>query len=400
MQPSSATHTVFVRGSVLASEALAAPAGKDGVDEIMNVLFEYGTATYDRVRYREQLDALGAEAELGEQFAMSVPSAQLERGVALLAEGELRPALTAADFARVRAQEAASLEGLLASPNHLAAVALNRALYPPGDPLQRFATPQTAASVTLDDVRAYRDAVMRPDMTTLVVVGDVTPQRARALVERFFGAWQARGSRPDAALPAVPPNAGASVYVADRGRVQAQLRLVQVNGLARTAPDWAQVQLGAAMLGGGPSSVLFRDLREQRGLVYGVASRLATSAHRGTFSIDLAADPDKLGAAEDAALADLRRMREEHVAPDELERAKAMLISEMPLRLSSYEGVARRLLEHAQAGLPLDQDAIDARSVRAATPASVRGAMARWIRPHDFVRAVKGPDERKSEAHE
>jgi zinc protease len=391
VQPSAATHTVLVRGAVLANEAVQAPLGRDGVDDIMNLLFAYGTTTYDRVRYREQLDAIGAEAELGEQFALSVPSAQLERGIALLADGELHPALAPADFARVRASEAAALGGSASSPNRLATVALNRALYPPGDPLQRFPTPQSAAAVSLDDLRAYRDAVMRPDMTTIAVVGDVTPARARALVERYFGDWHGTGPRPDVILPPVPPNAGSELRLRDRARGQSQLRLVQVSGLTRDAPDWAAVRLGTAMLGGGPSSALARELRERRGLVYGVASRLSTFVHRSVFSIDLAADPQRLGTARELALAQLARMLDEPVAPAELDRAKAMLLSEVPLQISSYEGVARRSIESAQFGLPLDQDARDAQRFLSATPAGVRGAMARWVRPRDFVAVVREP---------
>jgi zinc protease len=391
VQPSAATHTVLVSGSVLANETLQAPPGKGGVGEIMNLLYEYGTPSYDRAGFRAQLDAIGAQAQVGEDFGLSVRSANVERGIALLADAELHPSFTAADFTRVRGQEAGALEGAAASPNRIATAALNAALYPPDDPVQRFATPQSAASVTREDLLAYRDAVMRPDMTTIVVVGDITPLRARALVERYFGGWRADGPKPDAYVPAVPPNRGAALRLRDRGRVQAQLRLVQVNALPRTSPDWADVRLGTAVLGGGPASVLFRDLREERGLVYGVGSTLATSVRRGTFSIDLAAEPQQIDTARELALAALRRILDEPVTTDDLDRAKAMLLSAAPLEISSLEGVARRLLDNAQFQLPLDQDTVDARHFLAATPASVRAAMRRWIRPADFVSVIREP---------
>ena len=71
------------------------------------------------------------------------------------------------------------------------------ALFPENDPTLRQATPATVSGLTLDDVKDYFGHVFRPDMTAIVVIGNVTPAQAKAVVEQYFGGWQASGPKPN-----------------------------------------------------------------------------------------------------------------------------------------------------------------------------------------------------------
>ncbi|MDQ6930236.1 MAG: insulinase family protein [Candidatus Eremiobacteraeota bacterium] len=391
VQPETITYTVVVRGSVRSNEAIQAPADKLGVGDIAGGLFSFGTASRSRLQLREQLDKIAAEANAGSTFSLDVLSSDFESGLQLLADEELHPAFPEADFATVKSQTVGGLTGEATAPAHLSEVALSKALYPAGDPQTRYATPATAGAVTLPDVRSYFTGVYRPDMTTIVVIGDTTPAAAKALVEKYFGAWAASGVKPDVYLPAVAANPPADINVPDQGRVQSQVRLAQVNSLNRENPDWANVQLGNTVLGSGGSSILFHDLRDRHGYVYSVGSQLSSHKNRSTFSIVFSSDPNKIVPAQRLALADLRRAMQAPIAADDLQRGKAMLIGEIPLRTTSYEAVASELINLSELGLPLDQPTIEARRELAATGATVRAAMAKWIRPGDFVRVIQGP---------
>ncbi len=81
---------------------------------------------------------------------------------------------------------------------------MNKALYPAGDPTQIVETPESAGAVTIDAVKKWYADAYRPDMTTVVVIGDVTPEQAKATFEKYFGGWKASGAKPDVFLPAVP----------------------------------------------------------------------------------------------------------------------------------------------------------------------------------------------------
>lgn len=390
--PEHITKTVEVNGVILSNEALQAPADKQGVGDILAGLFPFGTTTYNRIALREQLDKIAADVQAGTEFSLEVLSDKFDRGMQLLADEELHPALPDQAFQIVKAQTVGSLTGEMTSPDHLTEVALNKALFPADDPLQRFATPQTAGSVAISDVKSYYASVYRPDMTSVVVVGDVTPAQVKTAFEKYFGAWTAQGPKPDVALPQVPKNAAASVVVPDPTRVQSEVELAQVLNLRRADPDWAQLQVANNILGGGGfGSLLMDDLRVKHGFVYGAYSSFQSNKNRSTFVIDYACDPDKIVPAQQLAIADLESLREGAVSTDRLRRSKAMLMSDVPLRSASFGGVASVLLQYAALGLPLDQGTIDARREIAATPASVKAALAKWVDPTRFVRIIKGP---------
>ena len=390
--PEHVTNTIEVHGVIDSNEAVQAPADKQGVADILAGLFPFGTTTYDRIQLRQQLDRIAADAQAGTDFSLRVLADKFDRGMQLLADEELHPAFPQAAFNVVKAQEAGSLTGEMTSPDHLADVALNKALYPASDPLQKFPTPQTAASVTMDDVKAYYGSVYRPDMTSVVVIGDVTPALAKAEFEKYFGSWKAQGPKPNIALPPVPKNAASTLQIPDVGRVQSDVQLAQVLDLKRANPDWALLQVANNVLGGGGfGSLLMDDLRVKHGYVYGAYSQLSSNKNRAEFVIGYACDPDKIVPAEQLALADLRSLQSGQISAERLDRSKAMLMSDVPLRSASFGGVADQLLTFASLGLPLDQGALDAQRELAASPASVRAALDRWISPTHFVRAVKGP---------
>ncbi|HEY9179687.1 MAG TPA: pitrilysin family protein [Candidatus Baltobacteraceae bacterium] len=390
--PEHITKTVEVHGQIDVNEAVEAPAGKQGVADIVAGLFPFGTTTYNRIQLRQELDKIAAEAQAGTDFSLQVLSDKFDRGVQLLADEELHPAFPDQAYQIVKQQAVGSLTGEMTSPDHLTEVALNKALFPADDPLQKFATPQTAGAVTMDDVKSFYATAYRPDMTNVVVIGDVTPAQAKATFEKYFGGWTARGAKPDVALPQVPKNEAASVVVPDPARVQSDVELAQVLDLRRADPDWASLEVANNLFGGGGfGSLLMDDLRVKHGYVYGADSQLQSNKNRATFTIGYACDPDKIVPAQQLALADLRSLQSGNVSPDRLQRSKAMLMSDVPLRSASFDGVASQLLRFAGLGLPLDQATIDAQRELAATPATVKGALVKWIAPGRFVRVIKGP---------
>ncbi len=238
VQPESISHTVVVAGEIESNEDLQVPAEQEGVADVTEGLLPFGTTTYDRIAFQTELDKIAASTEAGTSFGLDVLSSQFDRGMQLLADEELHPAFRPADFAVVQQQTGGALAGEMTTPQHLADVALNKALYPPGDPEQRFATPKSVGALTLADVKSWFATAYRPDLTTIVVIGDTTPEAAKAIVEKYFGAWSARGPKPSIDLPAVPLNAASQIEVPATGRVQSSVRLMETVDLVRTDPAW------------------------------------------------------------------------------------------------------------------------------------------------------------------
>ncbi|HEY9085334.1 MAG TPA: pitrilysin family protein [Candidatus Tyrphobacter sp.] len=391
VQPESSSRSVMVRGEIRNDPQVQEPPGQEGVADVTESLLPYGTATYGRVEYQSALDRIAATVNTGTAFSLQVLAPNFDRAVQLLADDELHPAFNPGDFAIVKAQNAQALVGETTSPEHLADVALARALYPAGDPEQRFASPQSAGALTLDEVRAWYASAYRPDLTTIVVVGDVTPAYAREVVERYFGTWSASGPKPTTDPPPVPDNVTSSAVVPATGRVQSTVSLSETLTLARTDADWAALQVANTVLTGGfYSSLLYHDLREVHGYVYSVSSAIDAEPTRATFTIEYACDPKNVLPAQSLVVGDLTRLQKSPVPADRLLRAKALLMGEVPIREGSYDGVASLLLGYATRGLPLNQYLIDARKELGATAQEVQAALRNRLRPQGFVRIVTG----------
>ncbi len=392
VQPETITHTVVVRGSIKNDTDLEEPKGQDGVDSVLSDLFAYGTTTYDRLAFAAETDKIAANISAGTNFGVSVTTDHFDRGVELLADQELHPALPADAFTIVQQQEIGALQGELKSPDFKAAVALDKGLYPASDPVQRYATPQTVANVTLDDVKTYFNEAYRPDLTTIVVVGDVTPDRARDVFEKAFGAWKAVGPKPETEPKPVPANPVTAAVIPAVGRIQSSATLAETIDVTRSNPAYAPLTLANAVLSGGfYASLLYHDLREVHGYVYTVGTDMTFGKTRSTFQVSFGADPANVGAAEALVRDDLRSLQKKPLSLDRVTRAKALVLGEVPLRTQSYNGLASQLLAYAANDEPLDRAYITAALVLATTPDQIRAAMAKYIRPAGFVRIVQGP---------
>jgi zinc protease len=270
---------------------------------------------------------------------------------------------------------------------------MRRALYPKDDPALRQPTPESVGSLTLDDVKAYYREVFRPDMTTIVVIGRVTPEMARATIEKYFDDWTATGPKPETDLPPVPPNPPAASVVPDASRVQDEVTLAQTIGLTRSHPDYYALRVGNQVLSGAAfASRLFRDLREQSGLVYAVESTLDAGKNRSIFAVFYGCDPPNVSRARDLVERDLREIQTRPVTAAELTQAQTLLLRRIPLSTSSTDSIAGELLDLSVRGLPLDEPLRAARRYLEITPAEVQAAFARWIRPGDFVQVTLGPN--------
>ena len=179
---------------------------------------------------------------------------------------------------------------------YLSGRSLHAALFPKHDPTLREPLPETVNAIGMKDLRNYYKAVFRPDLTTIVVIGKVTPQRARTVIEKYFGAWSATGPTPTTVLPAVPLNAPAISAVPDASRVQDRVTLAETLGLTRLSPDYYALELGNNVLGGAfYASRLSRDIRKDAGLVYYVESQFQFSRTRGIYFVQYACDPQNVG---------------------------------------------------------------------------------------------------------
>ncbi len=392
VQTEDVSNTVSVYGHILAQPGLEEPQGKEGVSDLLGRMFMFGSNGLHRLQFQQALDTIGASEQAGSDFSLQVLPEDLDRGVQLLADNELDPYLPTAAMKALRDQLAASVAARNVSPGFLTRHSLRQALFPAGDPSLRMATPASLRSLTPEEVRDYYRKAFRPDLTTIVVIGKVTPQQALAVIQKHFGSWKATGPKPPTDLPQVPQNKPDVVAVPDSSRVQDIVVLAQTLPLSRSNSDYYPLELGNAVLGGSfYSTRLSIALRKQSGLVYSVNSTLEAGRTRGAYLVEYACDPPNVVKAAAMVRREVADMQRTPVGKEELLRVKELLVRQIPLDESSVDAIAGGIISRVDLGLPLDEPTLAAQRYIELGPQQIEAAFRKWMRPADLVRVSEGP---------
>ncbi len=386
-----ANPTVFIRGVVRTSPSFD-PPGKEGLGEVTSSLMPWGSAKYDAETQRKLGDDRAARFSFGTSFGAHGAASDFPLLLDVLADDVRHPLLPPDKFTLVRSQLGAYAARRSLQAGFQAERLFDAALYPAGDPALRVAGARSIASVTLDDVKAYHARFVRPDLITLVVVGDVDPAEVRRRVVAAFGDWSATGPKPDPHLPPIPLPQPQTREVTTEGQdVTVQLG---APALPRTAADYDPLTLANAIYGGAGSleSRLFREVRQQRGLVYSASSRLQANRDRGTFTVSFSAVPAKVDLAEAVVREELKRMQDEDVSADELAHAKTRVVAQQLIAEQATSAIAGDLLAIGVDDLPASYFATLSQRYAGITAADVRRAAQAYLHPDNLVEVRIGPE--------
>ena len=170
------------------------------------------------------------------------------------------------------------------------------------------------------------------------------------------------------------------------------MTVAETMGLTRLDPDFYALRLGNTVLGGSfYASRLSRDLRKNAGLVYSVGSYIQSSQTRAVYVVSYACDPANVQKVHDAVARELDAMRTTPVTADELHRAKAVLLRQIPLGESSESSIAGGYISRLNLDLPLDEPMIAAKRYMDLDAAGVQTSFAKWVRPDALALVSRGP---------
>ncbi len=259
--------------------------GKLGTASFAMGMLDEGAGALDSLGFKARAESLGAEfgsgASLdGSSAYVSALKSNLDPSVALFADMLRAPRFDQKDIDRVKAQWIAGIAQEKARPNSVALRVLPPLLYGEGHP---YAIPFTGsgteaaiASLTRDDLVAYRNAWLRPENATIIVVGDTTLDQIVPVLNRHLGDWKGAGAAPKvAALPQVARPAKARVFLIDQpGAVQANIIAGQLMPSSKD-PGAVALEMSNDVLGGSFTSRLNMNLREDKHWSYGARTQLA-----------------------------------------------------------------------------------------------------------------------------
>lgn len=367
--------------------------GKRGAVNLMTALLEEGAGEMDSVAFAEARDALAAEFHFnanGDGLGISARFLTENRDAAvdLLQQALVHPRFDQDAVDRVRGQVLSILRSNEKDPNALASEAFDALAY--GDHPYGSVGDGTIDSVTAltrDDILAAHAAVLARDRVFVAASGDITAEELAVLLDRLLGALPATGA-------AQPGDAkllfAGGTTVIDFPSPQSTVLFGQA-GIARDDPDFfAAFILNEALGGGRFTARLMSEIREKRGLTYGIGTYLLNMDHADMLMGQFSASNDKVAEAIAVLRDEWKKTASEGISEAELEATKTYLVGSYPLRFNGNGAIAGILVGMQMDGLPIDYAVTRNAKIEAVTMDDIRRVAARLIDPDGLHFVVVG----------
>lgn len=372
------------------------PPGKEGLTRLMAGLFDEGAGDLDSDAFQTRMDDIGAEISFDAgrdalNGSLRLLSESRDEAFAMLALALNKTRYDDKPVERIRAQLIAGIEASANDPETRAGDVWRVALY--GDhPYARRdeGTAETLKAVTIEDLRQARARLLGRDKLVVAVVGDIDPATTAQELDRIFGDLPEKATL--AALSRIEPRLDQTIPVIEATLPQTTLQFAWP-GVDRDAPDFFAAYVMNHIFGGGTfTSRLYMEVREKRGLAYGVGSALFDQDWSNMLFVQTATRADRAAETIGIVLDEAAKIARDGVSDDELKAAKANIVGSYAINnLSSSRAIARTLADLQLIGLP--RDYIDRREsyINAVTAADVKAAAAKLFSARPAIMAL-GPD--------
>jgi predicted Zn-dependent peptidase len=363
-----------------------------GISNFTHAVMVKGTTTRGGRELAEAVAGLGGKiSAAGDVDYSGIQATALARFwrelLAITAELALSPRLAPAEVDRERDWLVSRVQRRRDNPAARAFDEFYAALYGPHPyALPSLGTRDSLARVDHAALVAWYRAFYRPERMVLTVSGQVAAAEVLAEARRLFGAEPGAALPTDPPLPAPRPRAGRVVI-----EQAAQQTQILVGGLAPSLdhPDHAAVKMLSTILGGGMAGRLFAELRDRRALAYTAAAYYDPVREPGALVLYLGTAPVNAARAEQALLAEVEKIRNEPVPPEELARAKGYLLGRYAMDRRTNERLAWYLAFYEVEGVGRAYPERYRRQVEAVTAADVQRAARTYLATPTTV--VLGP---------
>lgn len=342
--PLTSVSVVFRAGGPLVTDAAQA-----GVAALTANMLDEGAGDLDTLQFSEAIASLGGKFEAGSATEslhadLTVLSRNFGKGLDLLADAVRAPRMQAADFERVKRLTLEEIVQSEEEPGLVASRVVARRLFGAEHPYAwpSHGTRESVGNLSLDAVKTTQAQLLRPDLATILVAGNLSAAEAKTALEKSFGGWRATGPKtvrmPAPARYATSDQKALQVYLVDRP--DAPQTSVRFAAPSPRYDDPSRVKLRAlgTLLGGTFTSRLNQNLREKHGYTYGAGAGFSPGPVLGTFAAASDVTAKDTGAAVQEFLAEFARLGNGDVTEAEAGTARESIKSDVVDTLSSNGG--------------------------------------------------------------
>lgn len=314
-----------------------------------------GTKKYKKAQFDEKIEQVGSSIDSfadthNSVISTRVLSEHVPLALTLVSEMVRSPRFEAESLDKIKDQQKTGLRQRKSSGTSLGQRLFGMVAYPEGHPYGRaFPTEEGIDAVTVEQIQKFHETYYKSDNAFVVLSGDITPDTAKKLITKHLGKWKHAG---EGKLPASPLKSFGGeafqkalptemvVHVIDRKSISADVYVGNLS-MTRSDPAWLQLAVVNRILGSGPASRLFKDIREQRKLTYNVNSFSVPAQSVGAFFIGT--QTKEVDQMLTALFEHRDRMRDEDPSQEEYDDAIRSLVQAFPLQLETPRQIASKV---------------------------------------------------------
>lgn len=352
-----------------------------------------GTKTQNRTKdqINEQVDFIGADLKPYADgiYASSLKKHQ-EKLLDLMSDVLMNAVFTQEELDKIKKQTISGIQSSKDNPDAIAGNVASALLYGKNHPYGEISTEKTVENITLEKCVDYYKTYFRPNVSYLAVVGDITLEEAKPLVEKYFAKWEKAEVPVNKFKTPMAPEKTTVAFVHKEGSTQSLINITYPISLKQNNPDVIKVKMLNSILGGGMTGRLFMNLREGHGYTYGAYSSINPDELVGRFNASAKVRNEVTDSAIIQFMVELRRIATEKVSEQELQDIKSYLTGTFAYSLQDPQTIANFALNIAKYKLPEDYYTTYLQKLNAVTVDDIKAVAEKYIKPDNAVILIVG----------
>ncbi|MGY6743347.1 MAG: insulinase family protein [Cecembia sp.] len=364
---------------------------KSGMLGMVGEMLTGGTSNRSKDELDEEVDFIGASlsASASSVFASSLKKHQ-DKVLELMTDVLYNPSFPEEELDKLKKQAISGLAASKDDPNSISSRLSSALNFGKDHPYGENDTEATINNITVADIKAYYETYFKPNIAYLAIVGDINKADAEALANKYFAAWQP-GEVPAKtyAMPQVP-EANIVALVDRAASVQSVVNITYPMKMSLSDPDYLATRVLNYILGGGSSSRLFMNLREDKGYTYGAYSSIGSDRLVTSFSANASVKQTATDSAIHEMIFEIRNLRDNGVTAEELEAALSNISGSFGRSLESPSTIANFAINTERYKLPADFYTTYLQRLNALTVEDINAAAKKYLKPDNMYITVVG----------
>lgn len=354
-----------------------------GYSQFTGELLGTGTKTRTKAQINEELDFIGASFDASASgFTASSLKKHTSRLLEIVSDILIQPVFTREELEKIRTQTLSAIAANKNDPSSVANDVMNVLNFGPAHPYGEIITEASAKKITLEQCLDYYNTFFRPNVAFLSIVGDISPEEAKALIQKYFSNWEKKNVPDYQYKKPVPPEKRTVALVDRKESVQSLINLGYAIDLTLSNPDYIKARVANTVLGGSTYR-LYKNLREKHGYTYGAYSSLRSMPLSGHFLITANVRNEVTDSAIFQILLEMGKMRNEPVPSEELARVKNYMTGNFALSLENPQTIAGFAINIERYKLPGDFYKNYLKKVAQVTSSDIQKISGKYILPEN-----------------